>query len=112
MESEMSRVLKIQLSRACLIICMSILIFAALSSVAVAQGITDVKATAEAVAGMNVMQLMAYIMLASIGSNVLIVGFLVRVVTSGQKESAEKMAEIATALHGVAENCNRKVCPR
>lgn len=103
---------KVAISRLGLVICMTILVFSALSSVAVAQGLSEVKATAEAVAGLNVMELMAMVMLASIGSNVLIVGFLVKSVSAGQKETAAKMAEIATALHGVAENCNRKTCPR
>ena len=95
-----------------IITCLTVCMFAACSTAAIAQNLTDVKATAEAVAGMNVMQLMAYIMLASIGSNVLIVGFLFKTISAGQKETAAKMAEIATALHAVSENCIRKVCPR
>lgn len=108
----MSAAIKIQLSRLALIACATALVFASLSTAAIAQSMGQMKETAEVVAGMNVMQLMAYIMLASIGSNVVIVGFLVRAIMVGQKEVSAKMAEIVTGLHNVSENCARKVCPR
>lgn len=110
----MSTKMKIQISRLGIIATATLMVFSALSTMALAQDLASMRQTAEVVAGMNVMQLMAYIMLASIASNVIVIGFYVKSVATFQKESAvatamqtAKMGEIAVALHELSENCKR-----
>lgn len=115
----MSARVKIQLSRLAIISVLTVLLFSAGSTAAIASTIGELTETSEALATMNAMQLMATVCVCLTVALVVVVGFYVRSVTAFQKESAvaaalhtAKMAEIATALHAVSENCNRKVCPR
>ena len=108
----MSARMKIQLSRLAIIAAMTAFLFGSCGTVAVAQGMGDMANTARTVADMNAMQLLAYIALASIGALVIVVGFYVRSVSAFQKETAEALAGITTALHSVADNCNRKACSK
>ena len=108
----MSTLLKLQLSRLGMIATATAMCFSVMCSAALAQAIPDMKGTAEVVASMNTMQILAYIAISSIFSNVIVIGFYVKSVAAFQKESAvfsatmtAKMSEMAAALHGVSENC-------
>jgi len=104
----MSAVVKLQLSRLAIIATVTVLAFTVFSGVALAQSMGDVRETAEAVASMNAMQLLAYIAIASIAALVIVVGFYVKSVSAFQKEIAASLATITTALNDLAKNC--KAC--
>ena len=97
----MSAALKIQLSRLGIISVATVLVFAGLSTAAVAQNICDAKAAAETVAGMNAMQLLASIAIVSILALVAVVGFYFKSVSSFQKETAAKLAEMTAILRDI-----------
>ena len=107
----MSAAIKIQLSRLAIIASLTVFLFGSVGVVAMAQGATSFIPSAESaktVADMNAMQLLAYIALASIGALVVVVGFYVRSVSAFQKETAQALAGITTALNDVARNCNAR----
>ena len=116
----MSTRIKIQISRLAIIACVTVFLFGSIGTVVMAQSVTDMlpsQKTAMVVASMDAVQLLAYIALSAIGALVLVIGFYVKTVSSFQKETAVALASItagqagiATALHGVAETCNRRAC--
>ena len=107
----MSARIKIQLSRIAIFSTLTVTVFFSVLSIGAAQGVGDFTATAQTVADMNAMQLLAYIALASIGALVVVVGFYVRSVSSFQKETAEALASITKALEDMGDNC-RQACKR
>ena len=116
----MSTRMKIKLSRLAIIACLTVFLFGSIGTIALAQGVVDMlpsQKTAMVVASMDAVQLLAYIALSAIGALVVVIGFYVKTVSSFQKETAVALASItagqssiASALHGVAETCNRRQC--
>ena len=97
----MSATIKVQLSRLAIIACLTIGIFAACSTVAIAATLDDAAACTEAVAQMNAMQLLASIAIVSIIALVAVVGFYFKSVSAFQKETATKLAEITVILREI-----------
>jgi len=112
-----SAVFKIQLSRLAIIGLVTVLLFAGCVTASLAASLADIRESAEVVAQMNAMQLLAGIAIVSILALVVVIGFYVKSVAAFQKENAafmatvtSRMSEISTALHAVADKCDRKTC--
>ena len=97
----MSASAKVQLSRLAIIACLTVGIFAACSTAAIASTLGDAAEATEAVAQMNAMQLLASIAIVSILALVAVVGFYFKSVSSFQKETAAKLAEITVILKDI-----------
>lgn len=104
----MSAAVKLKLSRLGIIGLVTAIVFASIGSVALAQAIPDMADTAEKMAGMDAMQLLAYIALCSIAALVLVIRFYVTSVSAFQKEIAAALASITVAVNDLAKNC--KAC--
>ena len=94
----MSATTKVKLSRLAIIVCMTVFVFAAGSTAAIAANIADAAECAETVAKMDAMQLLASIAIVSIVALVAVVGFYFKSVSSFQQETAAKLAEIAAII--------------
>lgn len=110
--------MKIQLSRLAIIAIVTCLCFFIACMAAIAQGLGDIKESAEAVATMNAMQLLSMVCIALVVALVAVIGFFVRSFAVFQKETAVATATmikqqegIAATLHDVAERCANKRCP-
>jgi tellurite resistance protein TehA-like permease len=80
---------------------MTVCVFAAGSTAAIAASIGDAADCADAVAQMNAMQLLASIAIVSILALVAVVGFYFKSVSAFQKETAAKLAEVTTILREI-----------
>lgn len=80
---------------------MTVLVFAAGSTAAIADSLSDAAECAETVAQMDAMQLLASIAIVSIVALVAVVGFYFKSVSSFQKETASKLAEITAILKDI-----------
>lgn len=94
----MSASLKVKISRLAIIACLTVFVFAAGSTAAIAASLSDAAECAETVAQMDAMQLLASIAIASIVALVAVVGFYFKSVSAFQKETAAKLAEIAAII--------------
>lgn len=97
----MSAAIKVKLSRLAIIACLTVGIFAAGSTAAIAATLGEAVECTEAVAQMNAMQLLASIAIVSILALVAVVGFYFKSVSAFQKETAAKLAEMTAILRDI-----------
>lgn len=97
----MSASFKVKLSRLAIIACLTVGIFAAGSTAALAATLGEAVECTKAVAQMNAMQLLSSIAIVSILALVAVVGFYFKSVSAFQKETAAKLAEMTAILRDI-----------